>query len=182
MGKPPSRPERHTRVYVSGLRVCGGLRMMGASGAEMLFKGFSVTAASKCSFVGGKLETAVSTPKSPSLSLLWTISTGAISSAAAFVPVSKGTVKGGVWLHLWDDVYSPHTEGTLNHLRTSFPNKPCCKASSRDPHAGLAVVPSWTFACWLSALFFLWHFTVAKRKPEMQCPRARFDYHLQEIK
>lgn len=131
MGKPPSRPERHTRVYVSGLRVCGGLRMMGASGAEMLFKGFSVTAASKCSFVGGKLETAVSTPKSPLLSLLWTISTGAISSA--FVPVSKGTVKGGVWLHLRDDVYSPHTEGTLNHLRTSFPNNPAAKPAQGIP-------------------------------------------------
>lgn len=125
MGKPPSLPERHTRLYMSGFSVCGGLRMMGASGGAAAFEAFSVAAAPKRNFVGGELANAISAPKSPPLSSLWAISTGAISSA--FVPASKGAVKGGVWLHLRDDVRLPRAEGTLNHVRASFPNKPCCK-------------------------------------------------------
>ena len=125
MGKPPSLPDRHTRLYTSGFSVCGGLRMMGASGGAAAFEGFSVAAASERSLGGGELADGFSAPKSPSLSSLWAISTGAISSA--FGSDSRGTVKGGVWLHLQDDVGLPCTEGTLNHLRASFPNKPCCK-------------------------------------------------------
>lgn len=125
MGKPPSLPERHTRLYMSGFSVCGGLRMMGASGGAAALEAFSMAAASKCNFVGGELENTVSAPKSPLLSSLWATSTGAISSA--FMPVSKGTVKGGVWLHLQDDVHLPHAEGTLHHLRASFLNRPCYK-------------------------------------------------------
>lgn len=93
MGRPPARPGRHTRLYESGLGVCGGLRMMGASGGAAALDAFSIPAASRGGFVGGELENAISAPKLPPLSSLWASSRGAVSPA--LVPVAEGTAKGG---------------------------------------------------------------------------------------
>lgn len=85
MGKPPSLPARHTRVYMSGFGVCGGLRMMGASGGAAPRGAFSV---------------AVSTVKLPVLVLCRASSAGAVPSVVR--PVPEGAAKGGGWSHLQD--------------------------------------------------------------------------------
>lgn len=106
MGEPPSRPARHTRVYMSGFGVCGGLRMMGASGGAAPCRAFSV---------------AVSTPKLPVLASRRASSVGAVPSVVR--PVPEGAAKGGGWVT--SSERSPHAEGMRNHRRASFPNKPC---------------------------------------------------------
>lgn len=55
MGSPPSLPALHTRVYMSGMWVCGGLRMLGASGTEAFFSAGNSTPLG-CTFTGNKFS------------------------------------------------------------------------------------------------------------------------------
>lgn len=92
MGSPPSLPALHTRLYVSGMWVCGGLSMLGASGTEAFFSAGSSTPL-ECTFIGNKFSKLDSEPSLGSRSSFWVASEGVTDSA--FVFVSKGTAQRG---------------------------------------------------------------------------------------
>lgn len=90
MGRPPSLPALHTRLYVSGMWVWGGLSMWGASGTEAFFCVGKSTPL-ECTFTGSKLCEPDSGPSLGSRSSFWVASEGMTNSA--FVFVSKGTAQ-----------------------------------------------------------------------------------------
>lgn len=92
MGSPPSFPALQTRLYVSGVGVCGGLRMMGASGTEAPLAFFSDgdSTALEGSFTGTELSNSVAKPPL----LAFRVASEGVT-VPDFVLVSKGTAEKG---------------------------------------------------------------------------------------